>query len=60
MKKQRKSTVLLSREETRDYLKISFPTLCKWTAEGILKSYRLGGRVYYKQHEILKALQQTD
>lgn len=48
--------VLLSREETKEYLSITFPTLRKWTKDGILKGYQLGGRVYYKLHEILEAL----
>jgi excisionase family DNA binding protein len=60
MKKQSKHVILLTREEAKNYLSISLPTLHKWTAEGILISYRLGGRVYYKQHEILKALMATD
>lgn len=60
MKKQRKQVVLMSREEAGAYLKISLPTLHKWTNEGVLKAYRLGGRVYYKQHEILKALMQIN
>lgn len=58
MKKERKQVVLMSREEASSYLRISLPTLHKWTNEGLLKAYRLGGRVYYKQHEILKALMQ--
>ena len=48
--------VLLSREETKQYLSITYPTLRKWTKDGILKCYQLGGRVYYKLHEILDAL----
>lgn len=53
---QTKEEVLLSREETKEYLSITFPTLRKWTKDGILKGYQLGGRVYYKLHEILDAL----
>lgn len=53
---QRVGEVLLSREETKDYLSITFPTLRKWSKDGILKCYQLGGRVYYKLHEILEAL----
>ncbi len=48
--------VLMSREETKEYLSISFPTLRKWSKDGTLKCYQLGGRVYYKLHEILDAL----
>lgn len=53
---QRVGEILLSREETKDYLSITFPTLRKWSKDGTLKCYQLGGRVYYKLHEILEAL----
>jgi len=50
------NVILLSREETKAFLKTTFPTLRKWTVEGLLTCYQLGGRVYYKQHEVLNAL----
>jgi excisionase family DNA binding protein len=56
MKKQKEKTILLTREEARDLLKITFPTLRKWTNEGLLVAYQLGGKIYYKRHEILEAL----
>lgn len=60
MKKVKQSTVLLTREQTALFLSISFPTLRKWTIDGLLKCYQLGGRVYYKQSEIFKALKRID
>jgi predicted site-specific integrase-resolvase len=58
MKKPKiKNVILLTREETKEFLKTSYPTLRKWTAQGLLNCYQLGGRVYYKKHEILLALQ---
>jgi excisionase family DNA binding protein len=45
---------LLSREETADFLKISLVTLYQWTKSEILKSYRIGGRVYYKKDELMR------
>lgn len=33
--------------------KISNVTLIKWTKAGKLKSYRIGGRVYYKSSEVI-------
>lgn len=54
--KNSKKQVLMTREETAAFLSISFPTLRRWTTEGMLTCYQLGGRVYYKQNEILKAL----
>lgn len=47
---------LLTRPETAEFLKISTSTLSKWTSEGTLSSYGIGGRVYYKRSEIEKAL----
>ena len=60
MKKSKSSSVILSREQAAEYLSVSFPTLRKWTKEGILKCYQLGGRIYYKQDEIIKALQPNE
>lgn len=36
--------------------KISTVTLSAWTKAGHLKSYRIGGRVYYKLSEVLSSL----
>jgi predicted site-specific integrase-resolvase len=54
--KKPKKTILLTREETRSFLRISLATLHRWTNEGLLKAYHLGGKVYYKQHEIIQSL----
>lgn len=43
---------LLTREETAEYLKISLTTLWNWSKIGILCSYRIGNRVYYKRSEV--------
>lgn len=59
MKKNKfKSTILLTRKETTAFLKISLATLHRWTKDGLLRSYSLGGKVYYKQHELLHALKE--
>lgn len=52
-----KDEKLLSTEETRKLFSppISKPTLIKWTSSGKLKSYRIGGRVYYKLSEVIAA-----
>lgn len=47
---------LYTRQETAKYLRISLPTLNEWSKTGVLKSYRLGNRVYYKQSEIERSL----
>jgi len=48
---------LLTREETAKYLKVSLTTLWHWSKKGILKSYGIGNRVYYKRSEVEASLQ---
>lgn len=45
-----------TRKETANMLKISLPTLNHYTKKRILKGYRVGSRVLYKQSEIEVAL----
>lgn len=47
---------LLNRQEASSLLKISLPTLNTWTKKGILTSYGIEGRVYYKREEVLDSL----
>lgn len=47
---------LFTRKEACKALKISLPTLRDWTKRGLLKSFTLGGRIYYKSEELEKAL----
>ena len=58
--KKSKTVVLLTCKQALDFLQITSPTLRKWTKEGLLKAYSLGGRIYYKQHEVIDALQAID
>ncbi|MEB2787335.1 helix-turn-helix domain-containing protein [Algoriphagus persicinus] len=53
------SETLLTRKETADKLKISLVTLNDWTKRGLIQSYLLGGRVFYKQSEIENSLHRT-
>lgn len=46
----------LTRQETADMLSISLPTLWDWTNKGLLTSYRLGNKVYYKSNEVDQSL----
>jgi len=55
MKKQ-KQPCILSRADAAKLLSISLVTLRNWTTQGLIPSYQLGGRVYYKQKELLAAL----
>lgn len=47
---------LLTREETAEYLKISLSTLWHWSKKGVLSSYGIGNRVYYKRNEVEASL----
>ncbi len=59
-KKSKSAVVLLTCKQAVAFLQITSPTLRKWTREGLLKAYSLGGRIYYKQHEVIDALQAVD
>ncbi|TKD67328.1 helix-turn-helix domain-containing protein [Flavobacterium sp. ASW18X] len=46
----------LTRKKTAEILQINLSTLYLWTKRGLLKSYGIAGKVYYKRSEIEKAL----
>ena len=46
----------LTRSETADLLKINLSTLFLWTKKGMLLSYGIGARVYYKRKEVENAI----
>nr|DAW61403.1 MAG TPA: helix-turn-helix domain protein [Caudoviricetes sp.] len=50
-------TIYLSSQEIKQMLGINLTTLNNWTKKGILISYGIGGRVYYKRHEVENAIQ---
>lgn len=43
---------LLTRDETKDLLKISNFCIHNWMNKGILKHYKVGNRTYFKRSEI--------
>lgn len=49
-------TELLTRQEAANLLKINLSTLYHWTKKGLVKSYGIGNRVYYKRKEIENSL----
>ena len=59
MKKQKKTSIL-TRKATAEYLSISLATLRVWTVKGFLKAYQIGGRIYYKENEILESMKSVD
>lgn len=56
LKKSEEQEDLMSVEETLTFLKCSKQALWNWRKNGILPSYRLGNRVYYKRSDIFKKL----
>jgi hypothetical protein len=58
-KQEEKKEKLLSRNEAAALLKITLVTLSDWSNRGIIQSYYMGGRVYYKEHEIINSLYKT-
>jgi hypothetical protein len=46
----------LTRVEVSEMLKIDLSSVHNWTKKGILTSYQIGGRVYYKRSEIENAI----
>ena len=47
---------LLTRKEAAEFLKVYLSTLWNWSKKGLLSSYGIGNRVYYKLSEIMDAL----
>ena len=52
----RPTDILLTRKEVAGKFSVSLVTIHDWTNKNILKSYKIGNRVYYKQLEVDKAL----
>lgn len=53
---EKESEVLLSRQETIDFLKIDSSTLWSWTNKGKIDCYGIGNRRYYKKVDVLNSL----
>ena len=53
---EKDSEVLMSRQETIDFLKIDSSTLWSWTNKGKIDCYGIGNRRYYKKADILNSL----
>lgn len=56
--KKAKNKSILTRREAADLLSVSLTTLKAWSDQKLIKSYKLGGRVYFKEKELLSALKQ--
>ena len=45
-----------SRKDVAEMLGVSLVTVSEWTKKGLLKSYKIGNRVYYKRNEVENSL----
>lgn len=50
------SEKFLTRGEVAELLKITLPTLHDWTKKGLLKAYRIGNRIRYKEAEVMATI----
>ncbi|OYU84471.1 MAG: DNA-binding protein [Flavobacterium sp. BFFFF2] len=48
--------VLISRLDVSKLLGVSLVTVHNWTKSGVLKSYRVGNKVRFKENEVLASL----
>ena len=53
---EKDSEVLMSRQETIDFLKIDSSTLWSWTKKGLINCYGIQARRYYKKEDVLNSL----
>jgi len=53
--KQNKYDELFTQPEACIFIKKSRQTLVKWRKYGYIKAYTIGGRVYFKKHELIDA-----
>lgn len=53
---QNNSPEYLSAEQICERFSVTKPTIHEWRKRGILKSYKLGARVYYRMDEIENAM----
>lgn len=56
---QQSSETYLTREETANLLRLSLPTLSRYTTLGILNGYQIGTRILYKKSEIESSLKEV-
>ena len=58
-KSSKEKSEYLSRKEVANLLKISLQTLHDWSKSGIIKPYKIGTRVLYKECEVQEALEKV-
>lgn len=56
MKKVKNEKCYLTRKDVIELFSISYPTLWRWTKQGKLQSYYIGGKVLYRSEEVHNSL----
>lgn len=46
----------LTRKETAEFFGVSFPTIHLWINDGLISSYKMGNRTYFKRSELIERL----
>ena len=46
----------ITRKETAEMLRVTLPTLHKYTVAGLIPAYRMGRKIRFKRHEVQQAL----
>ncbi len=47
---------LVTKNEASEMFKVDINTIDQWVKQGRLKVYKMGGRVYFKRHELFEGL----
>jgi len=50
---------LMSIEEVKTFLHVSKPTIHAWKKKKLIRSYRIGRRIFFKKHELLDCMKKT-
>lgn len=50
------TNLIMTRNEVRDMLDVSFVTLNKWNKLGVLPAFNIGNRVYYNSEDVKSAM----
>ncbi len=46
----------LTTKETAEFFGVSFPTIHSWINDGLISSYKMGNRTYFKRSELIEQL----
>jgi len=59
-KEQPKENDFLTRKETAQFFKCSLVSIHQWMNDGIIKSYKVGNRTYFKKSELINVVESSN